>query len=235
MISDISGLTGQTIIRTIVAGERDPLTLAALSDPRVHASPEEIAKSLEGNWHPELRFVLQQEVDMYDIYQKRITECDQRLQEHLASLTHSLPVQLPTQKAKTKKPAAKNAPRFDLSSELQRVTGVDLTRIDGIDVMVAQTLLSEVGLDMSRWKTESHFASWLGLCPDNRSSGDKVLSRGTRRVVNRAATALRQAANTRMRSRSYLGAQYRRLRASEGLQRPLPLWLIDSPDLSIAC
>jgi len=221
VISDISGLTGQTIIRTIVAGERDPLTLAALSDPRVHASQEEIAKSLEGNWRPELLFVLQQELAMYDIYQKRITECDQRLQEHLASLTHSLPVQLPTTKAKTRKPAAKNAPRFDLSSELQRVTGVDLTRIDGIDVMVAQTLLSEVGLDTSRWKTESHFASWLGLCPDNRISGDKVLGRGTRRVVNRAATALRQAANTLIRSRSYLGAQYRRLRTKLGAPKAI--------------
>ena len=155
VISDISGLTGQAIIRAIVAGERNPLKLAALSDPRVHASREEIAKSLEGNWRPELLFVLQQEVDMYDIYQKRIAECDQRLQKHLASLTHPLPLQPPTQKPKTKKPAAKNAPRFDLSSELQRVTGVDLTRIDGIDVMVAQTILSEVGLDMSRWKTES--------------------------------------------------------------------------------
>jgi transposase len=137
VISDISGLTGQTIIRKIVAGERDPLKLAALSDPRVHASQQEIAKSLEGNWRPELLFVLQQEVDMYDIYQKRITECDQQLQKQLASLTHPLPVQPPTQKPKAKKAAAKNAPRFDLSSELQRVTGVDLTRIDGIDVMVA--------------------------------------------------------------------------------------------------
>jgi transposase len=223
VISDISGLTGQTIIRTILAGERNPLKLAALSDPRVHASREEIAKSLEGNWRPELLFVLQQEVDMYDIYQKRITECDQRLQAQLASLTHPLPAQPPTQKpkTKTKKPAAKNAPRFDLSSELQRVTGVDLTRIDGIDVMVAQTVLSEVGLDMSRWKTESHFASWLGLCPDNRISGDKVLGRGTRRVVNRAATALRQAANTLMRSRSYLGAQYRRLRTKLGAPKAI--------------
>ena len=109
------------------------------------------------------------------------------MQEHLASFPRPLPIQPPTKKLKTKKPAAKNAPRFDLSSELQRVTGVDLTRIDGIDVMVAQTLLREVGLDMSRWRTESHFASWLGLCPDNRIRGDKVLSRGTRRVVNRAA------------------------------------------------
>ncbi len=221
VISDISGLTGQAIIRAIVAGERNPLKLAMLSDPRVHASQEEIAKSLEGNWRPELLFVLHPELDMYDTYQKRIAECDQRLQKHLASFPRPLPIQPPTQKLKTKKPAAKNAPRFDLSSELQRVTGVDLTRIDGIDVMVAQTLLSEVGLDMSRWTTESHFASWLGLCPDNRISGDKVLSRGTRRVVNRAATALRQAANTLMRSRSYLGAQYRRLRTKLGAPKAI--------------
>jgi transposase len=221
VISDISGLTGQAIVRAIIAGQRDPRELAALSDPRVHASQEEIAKSLEGNWRPELVFVLQQEVDMYDTYQQRITECDHRVQKHLASFKNALSLPPPKEKSKTKKPAAKNAPRFDLSSELQRVTGVDLTRIDGIDVMVAQTLLSEVGLDMSRWKTESHFASWLGLCPDNRITGDKVRGRGTRRVVNRAATALRQAANTLMRSRSYLGAQYRRLRTKLGAPKAI--------------
>jgi transposase len=222
VISDISGLTGQAIIRAIVAGERDPGKLAGLSDRRVHASQEEIAKSLEGNWRAELLFVLQQEVDMYDTYQKRIAECDQQLQMQLASLTGvTTPCKSQTQKPKTKPAAAKNAPRFDLSTELQRVTGVDLTRIDGIDVMVAQTLLTEVGLDMSRWKTEAHFASWLGLCPDNRISGDKVLARGTRRVVNRAATALRQAANTLIRSRSYLGAQYRRLRTKLGAPKAI--------------
>lgn len=222
VISDISGLTGQAIVRAVVAGERDPRKLAALSHPRIQASQEEIAKSLEGNWRPELVFVLQQEVDMYDTYQKRMAECDQRLHKHLASFTDTLPPDQPqTQKPKTKKPAAKNAPRFDLNSELQRVTGVDLTRIDGIDVMVAHTLLCEVGLDMSRWKTESNFASWLGLCPDNRITGDKVRGKGTRRVVNRAATALRQAANTLMRSRSYLGAQYRRLRTKLGAPKAI--------------
>jgi hypothetical protein len=144
VISDISGLTGQAIVRAVVAGERDPRKLAALSHPRIQASQEEIAKSLEGNWRPELVFVLQQEVDMYDTYQKRMVECDQRLHKHLASFTDTLPPDQPqTQKPKTKKPAAKNAPRFDLNSELQRVTGVDLTRIDGIDVMVAHTLLCE--------------------------------------------------------------------------------------------
>ena len=222
VISDISGLTGQAIIRAIVAGDRDPKKLAGLSDRRVHASQEEIAKSLEGNWRPELLFVLQQEVDMYDAYQKRIVACDQQLQKQLARLTGvTPPSKQQIQKPKTKPAAAKNAPRFNLSSELQRVTGVDLTHIDGIDVMVAQTLLSEVGLDMSRWKTESHFASWLGLGPDHRISGDKVLARGTRRVVNRAATALRQAANTLIRSRSYLGAQYRRLRTKLGAPKAI--------------
>jgi len=220
VISDISGLTGQAIIRFIIAGERDPHKLAALCHPRIHASQEEVAKSLEGNWRPELLFILQQEVEMYDTYQRRVAECDERLQKHLASFADTLSVRATMDKPKRKK-AAKNAPHFDLSSELQRITGVDLTRIDGINVMVSQTILSEVGLDMSRWKTEGHFASWLGLCPDNRISGDKVLGKGTRRVVNRAATALRQAANTLIRSRSYLGAQYRRLRTKLGAPKAI--------------
>ena len=157
MISDISGLTGPAIVRAIVAGERDTQKLAALSHPRIQARQEEIAQSLEGNLRPELVFVVQQEVDMYDTYQKRIVECDQQLQKQLASLMSLTPPGIgQTQKPKSQPPAAKNALRFGLSSELQRVTGVDLTRI----VMVAQTLVSEVGLDMSRWKTESHFASW---------------------------------------------------------------------------
>jgi transposase len=222
VISDVSGLTGQTIVRSILAGEHDPRKLAELSDPRIHASREEVAKSLEGNWRPELLFVLQQEVAMYDTYQQRIAECDQQLQKHLASFANIIPLQPTEEEPKRKKTKpAKNAPRFELRGELQRITGVDLTRIDGIDVMVAQTLVSEVGLDMSRWKTEAHFSSWLGLCPDNRTSGDKVLARGTRRVVNRAATALRMAAVTLMRSQTYLGAQYRRLRTKLGAPKAI--------------
>ena len=106
-----------------------------------------------------------------------------------------------------------------MGRELHRISGVDLTRIDGIDVGVAQSVISEVGLDMSRWKTEAHFASWLGLCPDNRITGGKVIRKGTRHVVNRAATALRLSATTLLRSQSYLGAQYRRVaqaRRAEG-------------------
>jgi len=223
VISDLSGVTGQAIVRAIIAGERDPQKLAELSNPRIEASREEVAKSLEGNWRPELVFVLRQEVEMYDTYQWRITECDQQLQKHLASFANTVSPQSPEAEPSGKKKAkpTKNAPRFNLGSELQRITGVDLTRIDGIDVMVAQTLLSEVGLDMSRWNTEAHFSSWLGLCPDNRISGDKLLSKGTRHVVNRAATALRLAARNLIRSRSYLGAQYRRLRTKLGAPKAI--------------
>lgn len=190
VISDLSGITGQKIVRAIVAGERDSQKLAELRDSRVKASPEEIAKSLEGNWRPELIFVLQQQINIYDTYQGRIRECDQQLQKHLASFSDHTNRPLapsPGGPTKRKKPASRHAPKFDLGGELQRITGVDLTRIDGIDVLVSQTLLSEIGKDMGRWKTEAHFASWLGLCPDNRTSGDKVLRRGTRQVVNRAA------------------------------------------------
>ena len=222
VISDLSGVTGQAIVRAIVAGERDPQKLAELSHPRIEASREEVAKSLEGNWRPELVFVLRQEVEMYDTYQWRITECDQQLQKHLASFADTELPQSPKAESKEKRAkSTKNAPRFDLSSELKRITGVDLTRIDGIDVMVAQTLLSEVGMDMSRWNTEAHFSSWLGLCPDNRISGDKLLGKGTRHVVNRAATALRLAARNLIRSRSYLGAQYRRLRTKLGAPKAI--------------
>ena len=119
------------------------------------------------------------------------------------------------------KKAQGHAPDFHLGGELQRISGVDLTRIDGIDVMVAQTVIREVGLDMSRWKTEANFASWLGLCPDNRISGDRVLGKGTRHVVNRAATALRMAATTLLKSKSYLGAQYRRLRTKLGAPKAI--------------
>jgi transposase len=219
VISDLSGVTGQMIVRAIVAGERDPWKLAKLSDPRIRASQEEIAKSLEGNWRPELLFVLQQELQMFDTYQQRIAECDRELQKHLAHFKDTAPP--PAKNAAKKSKPNKHHPQFHLADELQRISGVDLTRIDGIDVMVAQTLVSEIGLDMGRWKTEAHFASWLGLCPDNRISGDKVLGRGTRHVVNRAATALRVAATTLLKSRTYLGAQYRRLRSKLGAPKAI--------------
>lgn len=234
VISDLSGWTGMRIVRAILAGERDPRVLAALSHPGIRASRDAMAKSLEGTWQPDLVFVLQQEVAMYDAYHQRITECDQALQDHLHGLADrspdlpaisappsATPQAPPRSGPKRRRKTGSHAPQFDLGSELHRITGVDLTRIDGIDVGVAQTLISEVGLDMARWPDEHHFASWLGLCPDNRITGGKVISRGTRPVINRAATALRIGATTLLRSQSYLGAQYRRLRGKLGAPKAI--------------
>ena len=234
VISDLSGWTGQRIVRAILAGERNPATLAALRHPGIHATEDTIAKSLEGTWQPDLLFVLQQEVALDDAYQQRITECDQALEQHLKSVADKGPATAPNDQPspttpgeerrsgpKRRRKAGSHAPQFDLGHELHRISGVDLTRIDGIDVGVAQTLISEVGCDMTRWATEAHFASWLGLCPDNRISGDKVLRKGTRHVINRAATALRLAATTLLRSQSYLGAPYRRLRARLGAPKAI--------------
>lgn len=233
VISDLSGWTGQRIVRAMLAGERDPEQLAALSHPGIHATRQTIARSLEGTWQPDLLFVLQQEVAMYDAYLQRIAECDQALEQHLKGVADKVadtlsdaepqPPSRETRRSgpKRRRKAGSHAPQFDLGRELHRISGVDLTRIDGIDVGVAQTMISEVGLDMSRWEDEDHFASWLGLCPDNRITGGKILRRGTRHVINRAATALRLAATTLLRSQSYLGAQYRRFRSRLGAPKAI--------------
>ncbi len=215
VLSDVSGMTGQAIIKAILSGERDPHKLAAFRDPRVKASEEEIARSLEGNWQGDLLFVLQQEQDGYEFCQKQMAECDQRLEQYLQQREdRSAGAQLPEEKRKDRLKKKKgNKPLFDLRSGLFRMTGTDLTRIDGVDVMTAITILSEAGWDMSKWETEDHFVSWLRLCPDNRISGDKIIGKGRLPTNNRVSTALKMAASTLRLSKTYLGAQFRRLRS----------------------
>jgi transposase len=216
VISDISGATGQAILSAIVAGERDPHILAKLRDPRVKASEATVAKSLEGNWRPELLFVLRQELETYRLFQAKIDECDQKMHQHFATMEAKAdPRGLPP--IRRDKRAHGNIPAgFDLREELFRASGVDLTAIDGINVLTAQTLIAEVGLDMSRFDTEAHFVSFLGLSPNHQISGGKVVGREKRKVKNRAGLALRLAAGTLLQSDTYLGAQYRRFRTKLG-------------------
>ena len=159
VLSDISGKSGQAIIKAILAGERDPHELAALCDSRVEASEEEVARSLEGNWQVDLLFVLQQEQEGFEFCQKQMAECDRHLQAYLEHRPdRSQGATLPEEKRKGRLKKKKgNSPRFDLRAELFRMVGTDLTLIDSIDVMTAMTILSEAGWDMSKWKTENHF------------------------------------------------------------------------------
>ena len=212
-------MTGQAIVKAILAGERDPYQLAALRNWRLKASEEEIARSLKGNWQEDLLFVLQQEQDGYEFCQKQMAECDQRLEQYLQRLEDRSPgAGLPEKKRKERlrKKKKGNAPQFDLRAELFRMTGTDLTQIDGIDLTTTMTILSEAGWDMTKWKTEHHFVSWLRLCPDNRISGDKIIGQGRLPTNNRVTNALRMAASTVRLSNTCLGAQFRRLRTELG-------------------
>jgi transposase len=217
VLSDISGVSGMAIVGAILAGERDPWRLAALAEPGVKAIPAAIAKSLEGNWRGELLFVLRQEVELYRVYQEKIAACDVQLRQHLESFSSKVDLEAQPigKRPKRKKPSG-NAPAFDLRTELYRITGIDWSQINGMDVLTAQTVIAEAGADLSAFPSEKQFASWLGLCPTNEQSGGKILKRRTRKVVNRAAVAFRCAANSLLHSQSYLGAQYRRLRTRLG-------------------
>jgi hypothetical protein len=215
MLSDISGKSGQAIIHAILQGERDPYALAALCNPNVKASEEEIARSLEGNWQEDLLFLLKQEQDGYEFCQKQMAECDKRLQQYLEQRKdQSAGASLPEEKRRGRRQKnKKNNPQFDLRQQLFRAVGADLTRIDGIDVLTAMTIISEAGWDMSKWPSEDHFVSWLRLSPDNRISGNRVIGKGRLPTNNRLSVALRMAASTLRKSDSYLGAQFRRLRS----------------------
>jgi len=231
VLSDLSGTTGMSILRAIVAGERDGRKLAEFRDPRVKASAQTIALSLEGTWRPEQLAILKRQLADWDHVQEQITACDRDLQAMMqqipaAAVAPEPPPATtgnPAKKRRRKKngKSSRNEPQFDLESELKRLTGVDLTRIDGVKANTIQTVITEAGLDMSKWATEQHFVSWIGLCPRNDLSGGKVLNRKTRKVVSRLATALRIAATTLRESDSYLGAQFRRFRARLGAPKAI--------------
>lgn len=224
VLSDITGLTGLRIIRSILAGEREVDGLARLAHSQVKANRETIAKALTGDYHDHHLFTLRQAVELYDIYQQKIAECDRELQAYLATLeSKSAPKTPEPQKPVSKKmpKRRKNQVYFDLQSELVRLLGVDLTAIDGISTLTAQTLLSEVGRDLNPFPTEKHFTSWMGLCPNNRITGGKIKSSRTRRVQNRAAKALRLAAQSLHRSQTALGAFFRRMKARLGAPKAI--------------
>ena len=221
VISDITGLTGMKIIQAIIAGEQNPQILATLKNPRIKSSTADIAKALTGDYRSEHLFVLKQEFTLYEVFQTEIAAVDAEIEKCLASFTPKTLEPPPTTGKKRRKKPTANHPDFDLHSYLYRIVGVDFTRIDGLDVLTVQTILSEVGLDPKRFPSVKHFTSWLGLCPGQKITGGKVKSSQTRKVVNRAANAFRMAAFSLTQSRSALGAFYRRLRSRFGAPKAM--------------
>lgn len=216
VVSDITGVTGMKIIRDIVDGNQSPKKLAEHRDPRCKASKETIEKALTGNYQNEHVFALKQAVAMYDAYQIRIHECDGEVERTLAELSVNQPMPtepLPKPKHRTKQP---NQLNFDVRKAIYQLVGNDITQIHGFGPYLALRMISECGLDMSKWPTASHFTSWLTLCPGSKISGGKILSARSRKSKNRLVSQLRLAATTVGRSDTALGAFYRRLSARIG-------------------
>jgi len=224
VISDITGLTGLAIVDAILEGQRDAAALAKLRDPRVKANEETIRKSLVGNWKPEHLFTLRQSRELFRTYQEQVVKCDREIEQRLGDFK---PWADPKQKPlppdrkrnrssqKRRKKTGHEGTGFDLRTEAYKLFGVDVTQIPGIET-IALPLFSEVGRDLSKWPSTGHFASWLGLCPDNDISGGRVLWKGVRNIKNRAGQLFRLAAHSLHRSLTPMGSYLRRMKAKLG-------------------
>lgn len=224
VIADITGVTGLAILEAILAGERDPIALAKLKDGRIRATAGLIAKSLRGDWRNEHLFTLRQCLDTWKHYQAQITTCDEETARLIQGFSNQVDMSaqpLPP-RSSTHKTPQKNEPRFDAREELYRTCGVDLTQVPGIQSSTALVLVTELGPDFAeRFPTAKHFGSWLGLCPDNRITGGKIMSSSTRDVKSRAAAALRLAAQGLNKAQNHFGDLYRRWKARLGTPKAI--------------
>lgn len=223
VISDITGVTGLAIIDAIVAGEHDPEKLVALKDRRIKADDATIVKALVGDYRPEHLFTLGQALRAYRHYREMIAECDREIESHLTQFESriNLDDSPPEVSGAKGKKGGKNEPAFDLRGHLHRIFGTDLTQIDGVNATTAHVFFTEVGADLSKFPTVNHFCSWLGLCPQNKISGGRVLSSRTRPGASRVAQALRMAAHGLHNSRSYLGEYLRKLKSRHGAPKAI--------------
>ena len=215
VVSDIVGLTGMKILKDIVRGERDPLQLAKHRHDSCKRSAADIAAALYGNWRPELLFGLKQALELYEFYQKQLRNCEAQIEACLGSMKDKSDGR-PLPPSLRKRKPEKNEVRFGARALLFRMSGVDLTQIEGISETTALVILSELGIDLSAFAHEKNFVSWLGLCPQHRGSGGKIFKRGTRRGANRVARALRMAAQGCHHAHNALGAFYRRIQGRSG-------------------
>jgi transposase len=217
IISDIDSKTGLRIIESILSGERNPEILADLRDRRIKASREDIIKSLQGYWTSEHLFELKQCYQMYLVHREMIGECDREIEKQLAEQiafkNEGVLCELPEVKRKVSK---KHKLPFNLTAYLKEILEVDVTEIFGISELSALTIMSEIGLDLSKWKNEHHFTSWLGLAPNTKISGGKVISSRIIKKKHHAGQAFRMAANGLHNSKSPLGDYYRRIKSKVG-------------------
>ena len=215
VLSDVTGKSGQSIIKAILSGERDAQLLAELADKSVKAPKEDIIKSLQGNWREEHLFELKQAYELYLIFKEKINECDRQIEKVLGRLETCSNV-LSGEHKTDRNVYSKNRFNFNATSSLKNILGVDVTKIFGISELLATEIISETGMDMTKWPTKKHFASWLNLAPNNRISGGKLLKSKRMKKKNKAGQAFLMAAFALQRSEHWLGEFYRRIKAKHG-------------------
>ena len=174
VVSDMNGQTGMEILHAILAGARDPQRLASHRDRRCKHEQATIAKALEGHWRAEPRLALPQALEQYEFLQRQLRACETQIEGCLQTFVTPVEVEPPQPTpARQRRARPRQAPSFDVHGSLHAMTGVDLTQIDGLEALTALKVISEMGLDMTRWPTSQHCASWLGLCPGHKWSGGK--------------------------------------------------------------
>ena len=215
VVSDVTGLTGMRILKDIVRGERDPLELAKNRHDNCKRTEAEIARALHGTWREEHVFALKQALQLYEYFQRQLRACDAQIEACLRRFADKSGGEVLAPKSRKRKTRIGVVP-FDARALLFRMSGVDLTVIEGIEEATALVILSELGTDLSRFAHEKNFISWLGLCPQHRGSAGKIFKRRLRRGANPAARALRMAAQGCHHAKNALGAFYRRIQARCG-------------------
>lgn len=235
VVTDITGVTGMSIIRAIVSGERNPVALAKYRDCRCKKEEKEIAKALDGNYRQEHLLALKHALEAYDFFHQQALECEdaveqmlkkwqvsERAKEALAEIPSSMEESPTNRRTARRKTKSNPSPyHFEADITLEKILHVNLTDIPGLEANSIIKILAETGTDMSKWPSSKHFASWLGLCPGNKISGGKVLSSRSKPTANRASQALRLAANSLYRSKTALGAYFRRMRARLGAPKAI--------------
>jgi transposase len=215
VVKDITGLTGLVILRAILAGERDPALPARRRNQHCKNSTATCVRALHGIWREEHLLALRQALESWEHYQAQLRALEEAIQKQLRLLKKAQVLPPLPYRPRLRSRGA-NEPRFDVRAALYYVTGVGLTELDGIADVTALVVVSEIGLDRSRFPSVKHFCAWLGLCPRWKKSGGRVVSSRTRKGKGPAARALCVAARSLWRSETAMGSFLRRLKARLG-------------------